>query len=703
MAFDLGIKIRAQVAGQQDVDQLKNSVDGLKGASGGLGGAMGSLSGLATAAAGALAAINVTQFARDVINATDALKDMADRTGMSVTTLSELDYAAKMNGTTLDAVQSALGRISDKAVEAATGNKEASVAFDALGVSVKDADGNMRPALDIIEDVGSAIAGIEDPTLKSSLAISLFGKSGTQLLPLIQNMGTARQEARQLGLTVGEDFANQAGTFNDNVDRLSMKIQALSRSMLGDLLPTFNKFFDQLQTGTQVFGSFGAALRSLGFASPWKSDTEQVEYYTERVRELRAALTKRESEGGFYAASAAKQLRGELDEAQKRLEYFERMTGRFVGGGRGNVIPPLAVPDQPDAQGVLKRLGDARGDGKSKGGRDSEADRAAQEQARLDAQRVDFLMRQADEVYKLANGQDALLREEAKRIGLTQEQIAILDVLIAKRNELKAAEADGKEEADDYAAIAKLNLQAEADLRREVQQVIESTRTPQEKINDQIERYTQLLAQGSIDSETFGRAVSKAFADIKETGTDAQDQFADLKDAIQRVGENFTSTFTSMVMTGKLKFRELVDSLIADLVRLTIQRKVTEPLFAMLEKFGVAAMTQMFAPNTTVSNGYVSPEAMGIQPQPMPRAAGGPVVGGSPYFVGESGMELFVPKQSGSIIPAHAVGGGVTITQNINASPGTDYAMVMQAARAGASLARAEYIDARRRRAAWAT
>ena len=48
------------------------------------------------------------------------------------------------------------------------------------------------------------------------------------------------------------------------------------------------------------------------------------------------------------------------------------------------------------------------------------------------------------------------------------------------------------------------------------------------------------------------------------------------------------------------------------------------------------------------------------------RASGGPVMGGGTYLVGERGPELFTPSSSGNITPNHAMGGGSTITVNVN-------------------------------------
>ena len=57
------------------------------------------------------------------------------------------------------------------------------------------------------------------------------------------------------------------------------------------------------------------------------------------------------------------------------------------------------------------------------------------------------------------------------------------------------------------------------------------------------------------------------------------------------------------------------------------------------------------------------PEA-GFTPRPKARAAGGSVMGGESYRVGEFGPEMFVPSGSGSIRPDTGAGSGVTIIMN---------------------------------------
>ena len=67
--------------------------------------------------------------------------------------------------------------------------------------------------------------------------------------------------------------------------------------------------------------------------------------------------------------------------------------------------------------------------------------------------------------------------------------------------------------------------------------------------------------------------------------------------------------------------------------------------------------------------GGLSPaDALGLAGISMlpPKALGGPVMGGNSYLVGEQGPELFTPSSAGNITPNHALGGGSTITVNVN-------------------------------------
>ena len=64
------------------------------------------------------------------------------------------------------------------------------------------------------------------------------------------------------------------------------------------------------------------------------------------------------------------------------------------------------------------------------------------------------------------------------------------------------------------------------------------------------------------------------------------------------------------------------------------------------------------------------------------KAIGGPVQAGQPYMVGERGPEMFVPNQSGTIVPNDKMGGGgITVVNNVDASgAGSDVDLKIRAA-----------------------
>jgi len=147
-------------------------------------------------------------------------------------------------------------------------------------------------------------------------------------------------------------------------------------------------------------------------------------------------------------------------------------------------------------------------------------------------------------------------------------------------------------------------------------------------------------------------------------------------------------------MSVKDAFKSMAASIISDLMRIFIQQQITGVLAGALG--GLFGGGSYGGGAGTAGVKYFSP-----------RAAGGPVSKNSPYMVGERGRELFVPNQSGSIVPNHQLGGGgVVVNQTINLSTG-----VQQTVRAEmtnmlpqiAQAAKGAVLDAKRRGGSFST
>ncbi|RWN11753.1 hypothetical protein [Mesorhizobium sp.] len=218
--------------------------------------------GLTTAAAGASAAI--FGLAKSSGEVADNAGKAAEKTGLQVEAYGRLEFAAnmanvsseqfvagmsKLNKAIAEAAQStnkAGGVIDDTGVKVtrfgattkktADTTKQAGTVFDRLGVKIKNANGTLRSSEDIVRDLAAAFAKMPDSATKSALAIELFGKSGAELLPFLnqgkQGLIDLGAEAERLGIVLTREQANIGDALGDSLDEVK-KAAAGIRLQLG--------------------------------------------------------------------------------------------------------------------------------------------------------------------------------------------------------------------------------------------------------------------------------------------------------------------------------------------------------------------------------------------------------------------------------------------------------------------------------------
>lgn len=214
---------------------------------GGMGKARKSV-GVALTAMGAavvgFAALSIKSFA----DTGDQIQKMALRTGFSTEALSELRFAAEQSGTTLEGLEVGIRRMASTIDDAKQGLSTAVYAFDQLGLRVEDLEG-MSPE-QAFETLALAIADVPDELTKAALATDIFGRSGTQLLPLLadgsEGIERLRQEARDLGIVFDQDAANAAAEFKDNMNSLSKSFDSVKFGIAQALLPALKPLIEGL-------------------------------------------------------------------------------------------------------------------------------------------------------------------------------------------------------------------------------------------------------------------------------------------------------------------------------------------------------------------------------------------------------------------------------------------------------------------------
>lgn len=193
----------------------------------------------AGAAVAALGAIAVG--VRSAINSADDMSKMAAKIGIPIEELSKLKYAADMSGVSLQGLQTGVSRLSRNMADAAKGTGAGAEAFKRLGINVKGADGSLKSSSAVMAEMADKFAKMPDGAQKTAVAMELMGRSGADMIPML-NGGSAAlnellMEAKELGLEISERTGKAAEAFNDNISRMGYAISGLTLGLTAALAP----------------------------------------------------------------------------------------------------------------------------------------------------------------------------------------------------------------------------------------------------------------------------------------------------------------------------------------------------------------------------------------------------------------------------------------------------------------------------------
>ncbi|MBN2559921.1 MAG: phage tail tape measure protein [Phycisphaerae bacterium] len=178
----------------------------------------------------------------------DQVAKMAKRTGLSVETLSELRFVASQTGTEFESLEMGFRRMQRSIYDAGRGMSTTVDALADLGLTFKDLDG-LSPE-EQFKMLGEAIGRVDDHTKKAAIAMTLFGRTGTNLLPMFaqgaRGIEELQQQARDLGLTMSAEDAQAAEDFTDALDRLWKVVKMGVFRVGAALAPALETFVDRV-------------------------------------------------------------------------------------------------------------------------------------------------------------------------------------------------------------------------------------------------------------------------------------------------------------------------------------------------------------------------------------------------------------------------------------------------------------------------
>lgn len=220
------------------------------------GAALAALGAAAEGAASALAGLTVS-----ASNYADDLITQATFTRQTTDDLQKYAYAARFIDVEVNTLTKSMAKNIKSMDSARKGSAAYADAYKKLGVSVTDANGELRNSNDVYWDCIDALGSIQNETERDALAMQLFGKSAQELNSVIEAGSEAFKElgdeAEQMGFILSEDAVNRLGAFNDKLQVLQAGAEGLKNAASLIALP----FLDTLAgEGIPIMTKFSKAV-----------------------------------------------------------------------------------------------------------------------------------------------------------------------------------------------------------------------------------------------------------------------------------------------------------------------------------------------------------------------------------------------------------------------------------------------------------
>lgn len=423
----------AIASAQRGLESLASAGSGLRNSFSFLAGAGG--------IAGLIGGAGLSAVVKTTIDDLDKLNESAERVGVSVESLSALNFAGKLNGVDFDDMTTALTKLSVKMQDAASGSKDASAVFSDLGVKVTDSSGKLKSADAVFAEVSEKFSEMEDGAGKTAFAVDIFGKSGAKLVPLL-NQGAGglekmRKEAESLGAVISGKLAQQADEFNDNLDRLGFLSKSVGISITSELLPALNRLTSEFLEGITASGGFWAALNAGATLNPFAN-------VGENLKTVRGELAKMEADVKDYGYMDEERYKRKINQlkmleaadARLKAQQAKSLGIDDIEGLVDKKKPPKRTPvDEPQT-----KTGRAAAD---------EAARLIQQLNEqialkgLDAESTDKLtaaeQQRAKVLYQLDAGTLKASASQREKIAAALDELVVLDRTLQAQKEFTAA------------------------------------------------------------------------------------------------------------------------------------------------------------------------------------------------------------------------------------------------------------------------
>jgi DNA-binding Xre family transcriptional regulator len=461
---------------------------------------------------------------KGAIDAADNFNKLSQRVGMSVESLSALEYAGRLSDVSLETLSTALKRLAVNMAETERGTGEAKDAFEALGIDVRGLTSEQ-----VLMQIADQFAAMEDGAGKTALAVKLFGKSGNEIIPLL-NEGSAglasmRKEAEALGLVLSKDMAEAAERFNDNLTRVSASLRGIGMAIANEALPTLNGLLEQFIEGKKLAGGFWEALSLFGTMRPGKS----IEELTEDLRKL-----NEQREEFLKHNLDTRALDRSIERTKKRIEWVQMQENLERFGRMRITVEDMLREQEKGFERPAPKL---------------KARSAEKVEPPIDVFGSGSFITRSREVARFIEDQFRAVNDLDREI-FKEGQEAI-----------ERAWNEFIKEADAIEAV-----------RRRFVDLID----PVEKYRRELDQIDELEAAGRLTADQATEARFRINEAI-DAAMGFGEQIKENADIAREFGFTFSSAMEDAILSGK-RFSDVLRGLAQDLARMVLRKTVTEPL-----------------------------------------------------------------------------------------------------------------------------
>jgi len=665
--------------------------------------------GAAIAFAGALVMDKLGQAISQGLEYASSLGEVSQQLGVTTKDLQFYRFAATQVGLSQEEMDQGLQKLTKSLGEAAQGNKKALDTFAALGVSVRDTNGNVRTAGEILPDLADGFARLGSDAERSAVATDLFSRAGYKMLPFLSGGSSGVKELAaaydKLGIALSEEQIRKADDAADTLAKFKVVMEAKIAGAVSDNIDSVMALANAL---VYLIDKTGGAIRAW---QNWRKEqanrldqnvidgwfTSDKDKAAARARIDARNSTSRVVMSGGGGSSPKPGSKPTGFAAPLNLKTIDPWAGASFGagklsptqklGGNGGDLFAGALGGKPlldigqATAAVAKLTGDLERMAVDLALAEADLTGNIQQRAEAEKRRIDYDA--AQEVERI-NASDTLTQAEKNKAAALQGQIATArKALVDNRaaEDIARQQTEAREESLRFELDA---LEAERDAathlgeRNAIEQRILELQQQEEAA-----RLEAAIAAGQIADASTARAQLSRKQSAERTGLakgqqgpgaayldslrmDAAELNAAYEDVAASGLRSLNDGLTEAIMGSKSLgdvFKNVANQIIADLIRIAVQQAIVKPIAEAL--FGGGGGGGGFSLGSAISS------ISGL----FGRAGGGYVQGGQMYRVNEAAsagrVEAFVPQGSGTIIPlgqmnAAIGGGGSTVVQNFH-------------------------------------